>query len=180
MSIISKLKQVRTSTANAANDLNVGVQQHRDRIAELKDEYKRVAALKLPQVEIMGAVDRDLDRIKADALRDLYLPSLLGSWTPSMPELTPKIAIGLLIAANRENFRAIFENEIAGYFEDGDGITAEDRVARLAKIDTEIEETERLEEATIRTAEAAGVPIMRRPDAWPDALLMSDRALGLA
>lgn len=52
-----------------------------------------------------------------------------------------------------------------------DGITATERAAQIAEIEAQLLELERAEEALIEASEAAGLPIARRGDADPRAVL---------
>jgi hypothetical protein len=69
-----------------------------------------------------------------------------------------------------DTFRSRILQEIETTFSD-DMLDAKGKAERLAVIAGEIEQLERVEEATITEAEAAGVEVLRRPDANPVAVL---------
>lgn len=93
--------------------------------------------------------------------------------------MRPEMAIGLLAAACREQLREVIVQEISTHFEAGDEMALPEREAQISKIADELDELERAEEALIREADAAGLPILRRADADPDVLLLADSALRL-
>ena len=177
MTLMAKLKERLKATTAAATEVTGGVDHLRDRLEELRDERKHVEALPVLREDAVAALDRDLDRLVSNAFRGFQTSSLTRSSAPALPSLDPETAVQLLLSANVEGVRALLVAEIDKTYASDEGISAEDRKAELARIDAEVEEIERAEELLIRTAEAAGVEILRRADPWPDALLMTDEAL---
>ncbi len=63
---------------------------------------------------------------------------------------------------------------------DRSAMTDAEQVARLAEVDAERTAVELREESAIRQLERSGLPVLRRPDASPVALLVADDALPAA
>lgn len=70
-----------------------------------------------------------------------------------------------------ENMVKRLEAELARMPERDDALSREERAKRIAKLQREIDQQQRLEEAIIERAEAEGVQVSRRPTASPAAIL---------
>lgn len=180
MNMLTKLKTLRENAGAARREASATVDQMRAERARLIGDREAVLALPGLKADALEALDKGLDRYFEDARRDINLVSLVRKQPPSFRPPSPEVMLALLVEANREKIRALFEAEIDQHFASGDGISGADRAKKIDQIDSDLDQLERAEEALIREAEAAGMPILRRADASPNALLMSDRALGLA
>ena len=179
MSVLTKLKALRETASTATREATAGVEEIREQRLTILREKDRIEGMPLPGEISLAALERDLDRIDANARRDFFGSSLTHSKAPRLAPMRPEVMLGLLVGACREQFRAAIVQEIAPHFEAGAEMTLPEREARLAKIADELDELERAEEALIREAEANGLPILRRADANADTLLLADSALGL-
>ena len=180
MNKLTKLQTLRENAGKAQREASASIHDIRNQREGLIDGRKEVAFRSGLKADAMSALDAGFDRYFQDARRDLSIGGLVKSRPPRFRSPRPEVMLALAIEAIRPEIRKLFEAEIDRHFASGDGISSEDRTAKLAEIDAKIEEIERVEEAMIRASEALGQPVLRRADAWPDALLMSDRALGLA
>lgn len=179
MNAIGSLKKLITGAAAASRELTGGIDQLRARRISLLDERDRIASLPQPKDTVFAALDRDLDDLCSAGLETLDLTSLLRSDQPVFRIPQNGTLIALLIGLNREAFRSQIAELIEAQYKGLDVPSAEDRAAQLADLDAEIGDLERAEEGLIREAERAGLPVLRRDDADPDALLLADEELGL-
>ena len=172
------LKKLLTGSRKAAASVTDGLQELRMRHLRLLDERDEIAARPVPQAEAIAALDRDIDELVEIAKRETNVRSLTRAENPSWSIPPNGLLIGLLIGANRDAFRKQLAEMIAPAYENGaQPIAADEREATLRRIDDDLIDLEKAEEAAIRGAEAAGLSVLRRADADPRAVLASDEAL---
>jgi hypothetical protein len=179
--VVQKLTARRKSAAKASQDARRALDELRALIARLRDERAEIERRPVPVEEAQAAAAEGVQAAAARIVADLNLSSLMRPADGRAPSLTlnaearsalafasaaPEIAqmIGARLA---EDYRA---NNLTGIADD-------DRAAQLARIDADALAAEMAEEAVIRSMEAEGLPILRRPDAAPRALLAADTEL---
>lgn len=158
------------------------VETVRERIIAATEERKRIEAMRRPPGETIDEFGRWLDglvvSLDPDALVDRFC---WGSGARGWPQINersgPIYALGLLALGNRDALVTAMSKAIATRYEGLAHASAEEQARMLAETDAEILRLCKQEEATIRAAEAAGVPIARREDAPPAVVLSFDEDL---
>jgi hypothetical protein len=179
VNIQSDLKKLLAGSRKAATSVSDGLQELRLRRLRLLDERDEIAARPVPKAEAFAALDRDLDELVAIAMRETNVRSLTRAENPSWSIPPNGVLLGLLIGANRATFRDQLAEMLAPAYSSGTKpISAEEREAALRRLDEDLLDLEVAEEAAIRSAEAAGLSVLRRADAHPRAVLASDAELG--
>lgn len=163
------------------------LQATRDRVAVLKAEITRVEQLPVDQATALERLARLLPA--ADPLDSLTRSEAFGGGAFEGPEITTLANRGLQSTAPDAAFRlanvifgptglrGLIEDRVAGLYAPGgplhgvDTISPAARKTRLAELRAELLEVEREEEAAVEMLEAEGVPVIRRPDADPRAVL---------
>lgn len=177
MNIQSDLKKLLAGSRKAAASVSDGLQELRFRRLRLLDERDEIAARPVPKDEALAALDRDLDELIDTAKRETNIRSLTRADNPAWTIPQNGMLLGLLIGANRDAFRSHLAEMIAPAYADAKPIEAAEREAALRRIDDDLFDLETAEEAAIRSAEAAGLSVLRRADADPRAVLASDQEL---
>ncbi len=178
MNMMGDIGKLLAGQKKATAAISDGLAELRLRRLRLLGERDELASRPVPKDEALRALDRDIDEL-VDTAKDLAnIRSLTRSEQPAWTIPANGILIGLLIGANRAAFRdqlaAMLEPAYAG---GAKPIAAEERAATLRRIDDELLDLEKAEEAAIRGAEAAGLSVSRRADADPRAVLLADKEL---
>ena len=178
MNIASDLKKLLSGSRKAAASVSEGLEELRMRRLRLLDERDEVASRPVPQKEALAALDRDIDDLISAGLENTNVRSLTRADRPSWPVPQNGVLLALLIGANRAGFRDQLATLVEqAYTADVKPIAADDRIRELRRIDQDLMDLEIAEESTIRSAEAAGLPALRRADADPRAVLLADSEL---
>lgn len=174
------------------SNLLTKVDESREQIAVLRSERETVARAPRPLAETLTLLDAHLDVIATQAVDGFHLGGLLrrdqsvalrlpfrfDAETRSVDTTGAVNAmLGLLVATCRPALRQIIEGQLSDLLQDRPALTDQEQAARLSELDRQILTTELHEERCIRQLEAAGLPVLRRPDAAPLALLAADTAL---
>lgn len=143
------------------------VAELRDQIAALKARRREASAAPAADAEIQAALDDFIKRRAAE-----YRVNRITD------PLARRGRIGSLGVENIEQFAAFFFGDtireaLLAHVDTGEGLSRDDRAARLAQIDEELFTAECAEEQTIAEAEDEGRTIERRGDADPRAVLNS-------
>jgi hypothetical protein len=178
MNMMGDIGKLLAGQKKATAAISDGLAELRMRRLRLLDERDALASRPVPKDEALRALDRDLDEL-VDTAKDLAnIRSLTRSEQPAWTIPANGILIGLLIGANRAAFRdqlaAMLE---PAYASGAKPIASEERAATLRRIDDDLFDLEKAEEAAIRGAEAAGLSVLRRADADPRAVLLADEEL---
>lgn len=177
MNAMGTIKKLLAGATAATREVGTGIDQLRAKRLVVLDEIARIESLPEPIEDVFAAIDRDLDTMAAKALDAIYLPALLRASPPRLENPGTDAMLGLLVAANRDQFTAILRDHVAAQYEGIKVIEPAARADALATLAADLADLERAEEALIRTAEAAGFAPLRREDADPDVLLLSDQEL---
>ena len=198
MKVLNDLKALISGSRAGATGVADGIAELRQRRIDLLDRRDDVSARPVPFEEAAAALRRDLEAMGAEALEGIALGGLMRPeraprFRPEKP--APRLVnmgdgppvvlppggpdpLALLAAAVPDALAAAIEARLAAAYENApEPITAADKAAELARIDGELADLERAEEAAIRAAEAAGMSVLRRGDADPAAVLAPDSAL---
>lgn len=190
MKAISSIKGLLSRQQAASRDAFAAIAEVRERRLALLAEREHVAAAPMPPDDATPAVEAWLDEVAAGfdvSFRSMLHPDWRSSPGLSFPrnhggsgvDAAPAVRqlLGLLVMTNRDAVRDIIERSLADAVEGREAISNADRARRLGALDAEITAIERAEEALVREAEAAGLPVLRREDARPEIVLSSDVAL---
>lgn len=149
------------------------IEAARGRVAEAKVLLGELAAMPVPQAEAEAALDAALARFSERAAEALTVTSLTRPrLRPDFaPELSHSDVVALLIGLHEKEIRKIVGAKLKDVYTGRVVLPPDERDARAAKIAADLLVLEIAEEAAIRRAEAAGVPVDRRADANPAAVL---------
>lgn len=149
------------------------IEDIRARVTESKVVLAELAAMPVPQAEAEAALDAALARLsergaEAFTITSLTRPRLRPDFAP---ELSHSDVVALLIGLNAQAVRKVVGAKLKAFYAGRTVLAPEDRDTRAAKAKAELLKLELAEEAAIRRAEAAGLPVDRRADADPRAVL---------
>jgi hypothetical protein len=198
MTAVEKLKRLISGSRGGAQSVAEGIKELRERRLALLDLRDDVRARPVPYDEACAALRRDLAVMGADVIDGLALGGLMrpdgaprfkperpsprlvnmGDGPPVVMPAPGPHPLALLAAAVPDALASAIEAKLAAAYQNAaEPMTEADKAAEMARIDGELSDLERAEEAAIRAAEAAGMSIMRRGDADPSAVLAPDAAL---
>ncbi|WP_101341863.1 hypothetical protein [Cereibacter azotoformans] len=197
--ILSRLRGQREAAVGALDALEA----MRAQIDDAKAEIARIESAPQPLEDAMAQLDAWMERQATAAVDALPIGRLLdrtgaGRGLDREPvvirrhaageagghvsvELGPEVDVlrGLMMAS--PTVRAELRDVVAGQLRDRlNGRETMDGATRRKKLDRAMQallDLEMVEEASIRALEAAGLPVMRRPDADARALLAADTSL---
>jgi hypothetical protein len=148
-----------------------------DKISDLKDKRAQIEGAPADRATIERRVDALIDRTLAG--RDMHFPVLSAATEHPFGafEVNQRFQQGgtfaMLCAFDRVGMREALLAQMPT-----SGISAEERVSKLSKINAELLSLEMAEEATLREIEATGATMPRRADANPEILLAPTDELG--
>lgn len=181
LSPLANLNKGLTVLGEVREDLD----ETRAKIKSLTDERAGLERVPVAKEEMIGRVDAWLDKICGR--EDGPIPSWMPPIIPFFMRREVKNSVELpysdlafrrfLLTVNRAQIRAYYVDKIERLYAIDPGIPAEERQAKLAKLDEELLELELAEEALIRGADRMGVTLLGRADADPRAVLASDETL---
>lgn len=189
--LTKKLTGTRNAVTGALDDLDV----IRAAIATKKTEIEALHRAPIPVSEALEQFDRWAAGKAEQAVQSLR-PELLSdpanvSGEMRLPDLSyrldgeiaradhraDEILYGLILATAMPAVRSIVEERIEAATAGRECLTAAERVERIAKAEAELLHLELSEEATVRALEGAGLPVERRADASPRAVLCAQASL---
>lgn len=149
------------------------IEDIRARVTESKVVLAELAAMPVPQAEAEAALDAALARLSERGAEALTITSLTRPrLRPDFaPELSHSDVVALLIGLHSQAIRKIIGGKLKTFYAGRTVLAPEDRAARAAQVSKDLLALELAEEAAIRRAEAAGLPVDRRADADPRAVL---------
>ncbi|MGO4909526.1 hypothetical protein ACEN2J_14470 [Pseudorhodobacter sp. W20_MBD10_FR17] len=178
-----------TKTKAAAMGLHDLLDQSREATAEAKARLEAIEAAPQDLEAALANFDDWLDRAATSAVDRLGVGYALDpAWRgPELPiqhtgagrdaTNAVEILLGLVALIGSETLRKVVKGQLEDRLGGETGMTASTRVKRAAEAQAEILQAELVEEKIVRTMEAAGVTVSRRPDADPRALLASSDSL---
>lgn len=177
--------------ARAAATLRRDLDAAREATAAAKAEIGRLESAPSDIETALAAFDAWADRAIQAAIDTLPIARLtdprsahlgldIGAYArPGQPaDATPtaKAAMGLAVLAMRDRLRQAVADQLSDLIGDA-GMTADQRAAALAAAHRALTAAEAAEELAVRDLERAGLPVQRRPDADPRAVLATDQRL---
>jgi hypothetical protein len=187
--MIKGLTKKLTGTRNAVTDAMDQLDVMRSQISEKKAEIDSLHRAPIPTSEALAAFDRWAADKAEDAVNRLRPEHLIDPAHPSgelrLPDFSARVEgelhragdraddmlWSLVIATSMPAVRSIVEDKLEAACAGRECLTAVERVERIAKAEGELLELELSEEALVRSLEGAGLPVERRADASPAAVL---------
>jgi hypothetical protein len=183
--LTTKLTGTRNAVTGALDDLDV----LRSQIAEKRNEIEALHRAPVPVSEALEQFDKWAADRAEQAVQSLR-PELLSdpanvSGEMRLPDLSyrldgeiaradhraDEILYGLILATAMPAFRSIVEERIEAATAGRECLTAAERVERIERAEAELLDLELQEESVVRSLEGAGLPVERRADASPVAVL---------
>jgi len=158
----------------------------RARRLELLEVRKQTEGARRPFEEAEARLGRLLDQLASDL--DINLSALADHREERLPEIlrigggdvasriNDRLLLALLVGANRDGCRKVLAAKLREGYDHGGALAGEERTRRLEEIDAELLRLEIDEERIIRESEEAGMPLLRRGDAYPAIVLLSTLA----
>lgn len=169
-----KSKTAQIETANPAEALVDSIEDVRVNLAVARDRHAEMQGRAVSREEAEARVNDWCSQLRAamldrmDVLRftsPVYRPPALND--------AQMIALGVV----SEDIRADLIERIGEAYKGFQGVTEADRKATILKLEGDVLDLEIAEERIIRTAEAAGLQILRRANAMPVIVLATDASL---
>jgi hypothetical protein len=190
-SIMKKITGTRSAVTSALDELDV----MRSQISEKKAEIDSLRRAPIPTSEALKAFDTWAANRAEDAVSRLQPEHLVDPAHPAgelrLPDFSARVEgelhragdraddllFSLILATAMPAVRSIVEDRLEQATAGRECLTAAERVERIEKAEGELIDLELQEEATVRALEAAGLPVERRADASPQAVLASAASL---
>lgn len=146
-----------------------GLDKIRKELSDLSEARAHAESAPLTLAEVEPRVREQIERRLAHATRNLEAQIVRPTrdFAPPALEIDAELVVAVAIGAE-----TLFQQCMAHLERTADGgLSSEQRAQRLAEIDARREELELLEEIEILGLEAAGAPVLRRPDLNADLVL---------
>jgi hypothetical protein len=172
--VVQTTKKLLTALASQNAEVGRSVDELRDQIAKKRCERDNLLKQPVCKSEAVERLHAAVDACAVTAgIEDL------------MHQITSARPINILNGFDHERVKWLLANvarkllvtEVERFYGANPGLTANDRSERLAAIDADLRSLEMAEEALTRTAELAGVRILRRADMSPTVALLPDSEL---
>lgn len=181
--------------AKLGSDLETEIQNVRDRIVATKDSLEELAHTSVPLEEALKRLDRTMATAGSTPALGAFFaadgdgPSLRGiglhddlrginRGDDHVAIVGANRALEVLVWLLRDHIRDTLAEMLRQHpLAREAGLSPQDRKAKQTKLTAELFELERREEALICRAESQRIEILRRPDADPRAVLVTDDAL---
>jgi hypothetical protein len=193
--MIKGLTKKLTGTRNAVTDAMDQLDVMRSQISEKKAEIDSLHRAPIPTSEALKAFDtwaanraeEAIDRLRPEHLVDpahpageLRLPDFSARVEGEFHRADDRaddLLFALIMATALPALRSIVEEKIEAAVAGRETLTRNERVERIERAQAELLALELQEEATVRSLEAAGLPVERRADAAPAAVLCAQASL---
>jgi hypothetical protein len=189
--LTKKLAGTRNAVTGALDELDV----IRAQVAEKRQEIEKIRRAPIPVSEALEQFDRWAADKAEDAVSALHpeyltdpnhakgeirLPDLwIGSGKDALRnnDRGDEILLGLIFASAMPAVRSIVEERLEAAVAGRECLTAAERVECVTLAEGELLQLELSEEALVRSLETAGLPVERRADAAPAAVLAAEASL---
>lgn len=179
MSTLS-IKKLFAGQRSATRAVHENVEAIRVEILRRRDEVERIAAMPADRDDALAALDAGLDRMAERGAGALSIGSLAhpGHRTPNLNLNVPaNLTMDVVALVARGHLRDVLAEKLAEFYDGRDVMPNAKRGPRVGILEVEILDLELAEEALIREGERTGLPMQRRADADPRAVLAADAAL---
>jgi hypothetical protein len=177
--ISNRLTKLFDLSTKGAGDLAAGLDTLRSRIADLQGGIADVEHIAISKDQALKRLDSWARRARGAGIEQLPISDFTnfeGSGRLDFTPLTP-IHHDVLVSVLADVMRDRLAARIEAFYSDQPSLADDAREKRLAGLEAELADLEIAEEKLIRTAEAAGLPVLRRDDASPLIVLAPDAAL---
>ncbi len=173
-------RKSKKSATSPATEARAAVEELRALRVRLLDQRDQIASRPVPLALAQAAISDGLARMAEQSLATINLASLCrpaDGRSPRLPSLSSDQLLALILASNTGAVADVMKALLAETYGDDPGLDPGERDAELARLDRQILDAEMAEEALVRDCEAAGMAVLRRADASPEATLASDAVL---
>lgn len=181
MGVIEKLTGTRKKATTGAGDAKRALSELRALSSRLRDQRAEIETRPVPLEEAQNAAAVAILHEAEKIISDVSLASLARPADGRQPSLalSAEARSALAFAAVAPEIGALIGARLAARYRAAGltGISDDDRVAELARLDADALAAELAEEAIVRSLEKDGMAVLRRPDADPRATLADDREL---
>lgn len=182
MAILDKIRKARASASQATAAARSSLTEIRNQIASKQTELDALDQRPVAFTEAVAALDtglREQCEIGEIALKRMAreLSGRLDGRPVFVARHIEGREIGLQTLLAGSAFRDAMIAQLEAVYGNDPGLTSEERAAERERIEGELDDLEAMEELVIREGATAGIPITRRKDAHPAALLAPDSAL---
>ncbi|WP_103173253.1 hypothetical protein [Paracoccus sp. SY] len=182
MAILEKFRKAKASASQALTAARSSLADIRSQIASKQTELEGLDQRPVAFAEAVAALDtklREQCEIGEYALKRMAhdLSGRIDGYSVFRTTHIEgrEIALQTLLAGSA--FRDALIAQLEAVYGNDPGLTSEERAAERERIEGELDDLEAMEEMLIREGAKAGIPIARRKDAHPGALLAPDSAL---
>lgn len=182
MAILDKIRKARASASQATAAARSSLAEIRNQIASKQTELDALARRPIAFPEAVAVLDarlREQCEIGEYALKRMAqdLSGRIDGYSVFSTKHIEgrEIALQTLLAGSA--FRDAMIAQLEGVYGNDPGLTSEERAVERERIEDELDDLEAMEELLIREAATAGIPITRRKDVHPAALIAPDAAL---
>ena len=167
---------------SATRDLLDGLEKIRVRNVVARDAIANVEALPVPRDVAEAALDRGIQQMAQRLLLSPHVDRLVrpinGRSSFDLGSIPDNLVGPWLAAVAPDALRAVFTEQLDAFYANRrEDLPVAQRPARIAALEREVDDLERVEEALVREMERAGLSVLRRADADPAAVLAHDDAL---
>lgn len=170
------LAKALTASKAATEEINRGLSSIRDQILHLKAESRSIENAAVQEEEALRRVDDWVSLQSMDASEAFPNPNHFARRHRSyaMPNVRISTAINALLAGQ---VAEEMKRRVKEHYASLSVLSEDEREARSTALDRQLLDCELTEESIIRQAEAAALPVLRRSDADPRAVLAHDKVL---
>ncbi|MFW6028051.1 MAG: hypothetical protein ACOC9Q_00810 [bacterium] len=181
LNVTGTLAKLLSTTTQATDDLSGGLQQLRTRIGELQEQIAEVENHAVSKAEALKRLGRWARGAKARGIGEMSVNEFIRPAGRARIPLTPQspqpYVFDVLVSLLADGIHDRLAERIEAHYAGCAGITDAEREKRIQKLEGELADLEVAEERLVRTAERAGLPVLRRADASPLIVLAPDSAL---
>lgn len=172
--VLTKIQQSRQQTQSLFDQISEALKSVRQEVARLKREAKAVERLPVPLDVVHARIDMWVE-LETETARSIF-PKTQAFAAPDYrhPLCGADMALMALLAGQ---MRQMMKDQATEDYQRLSPLSDEEREMKFAAMDRQLLDLELAEESIIRQAEAAELPICRRSDADPRAVLAHDKVL---
>ncbi|MDX3976566.1 hypothetical protein [Shinella sp.] len=168
------MAEVSASSRAASKQVSESVAEVRDLVRELKRERNAINMLSVSKETAMARANSLVASVTEASKYHCPKPSDFARPDYQHGNVSSSILISAFLA---EQLAAAMQADIDVFYGNSLGVSDDERKQRIREVERRLLDAELAEESIIRSAEASGLPIARRRDADPRAVLAYDEVL---